>query len=74
MKSETKTVSGLNLNFWKQDEHTIHISIKNPHAGKDSWLTSIESTEKHDGKQMARTHDNLFRDLKAILEANGKWQ
>lgn len=74
MKSETKTVSGLNLNFWKQDEHTIHISIKNPHAGKDSWLTSIESTEKHDGKQMARTHDNFFRDLKAILEANGKWQ
>lgn len=73
MANETKTLAGLNLNFWKQDEHTIHMSIKNPHAGKDSWLTSIEHTDKHEGTQMARTHNNLFRDLKSILEENGKW-
>lgn len=70
---EAKTLSGLNLNIWKQDEKTIHLSIKNPHEGKDAWLTSIEHTDKHSGNQMARTHNNLFRDLKSILEANRKW-
>lgn len=70
---QEKTLTGLNLNIWKQDENTIHLSIKNPHEGKDAWLTSIEHTDKHKGNQMARTHNNLFRDLKSILEANNKW-
>ena len=68
-----KTLSELSFNMWKQDENTIHLSIKNPHNGKGAWLTSIEHTDKHNGNQMARTHNNLFRDLKSILEKNGKW-
>ncbi|MEK5205251.1 hypothetical protein NST55_28845 [Bacillus sp. FSL R10-2789] len=72
-KENKKTLSGLSFNMWKQDENTIHISMQNPHEGKDKWLTSVEHTDKHDGDQMARTHNNLFRDLKSILEANGKW-
>lgn len=73
MEKETKYLKELSLNIWQQDENTIHFKVMNPHEGKGEWLCSIEHTDKHNGKQMARTHNNLFRDLKAVLEANGKW-
>ena len=74
MDKETKYVKDCTINFWQKGEHEIHLSIQNPHKGKEALITSIEHTDKHDGKQMARTHNNLFRDLKEILVANGKWK
>jgi len=74
MEKETKYLKGCSINFWQKTDHEIHLSIQNPNAGKDGLITSIEHTDKHNGKNMARTHNNLFRDLKSILEENGKWK
>ncbi|MGG0338143.1 hypothetical protein [Priestia aryabhattai] len=73
MEKDTKYIKGCTINFWKEDENTIHLSVQNPNEGKKAFITSIEHSDKHDGKQRKRTHDNIFRDRKEILEANGKW-
>jgi Putative endonuclease segE, GIY-YIG domain len=72
-KSE-KTLSGLKLNFFQWTENEIRVTIQNPFEGKKALITSVEHTDRHHGKNKARTHNNIFKFFREVLEANGKWK
>jgi hypothetical protein len=72
-KSE-KTLSGLKLNFFQWTENEIRVTIQNPFEGKKDLITSVEHTNRHHGKNKARTHNNMFKFFKEVLDANGKWK
>ncbi|MEH6956581.1 GIY-YIG nuclease family protein [Neobacillus drentensis] len=72
-KSE-KTLSGLKLNFFQWTENEIRVTIQNPFEGKQALITSVEHTNRHHGKNKARTHNNIFNFFKEVLDANGKWK
>lgn len=69
-----KTLSGLKLNFFQWTENEIRVTIQNPHEGKASLITSVEHTNRHHGKNKARTHNNIFNYFKEVLKSNGKWK
>ena len=71
-KSE-KTLSGLKLNIFQWTENQIRVTIKNPYDGKEAHITSVEHNDLHHGVDKARTHNNLFKFFKEVLQANGKW-
>lgn len=72
MANTNKYLNNLTLNFWQADKNTINLTVQNPHKGKIGIISSIEHTDKH-GENMARTHNNLFNELKKMLIANNKW-
>ncbi|WP_335871264.1 GIY-YIG nuclease family protein [Bacillus sp. 2205SS5-2] len=73
-KKSEKTLSGLKLNFFQWTENEIRITIQNPHEGKHALISSVEHTNRHHGKNKARTHNNMFHFCKEVLQANGKWK
>jgi len=73
-KKSEKTLSGLKLNFFQWTENEIRVTIQNPHEGKKALITSVEHTNRHHGKNKARTHNNIFHFFREVLEANGKWK
>ena len=50
------------------------MTIKNPHAGKEFQWSSVEHTDKHHGRNKARTHNNLFTYFKDVLAENDLWK
>lgn len=73
-KKSEKTLSGLKLNLFQWTENEIRVTIQNPHEGKKALITSVEHTNRHHGKNKARTHNNIFHFFREVLEANGKWK
>jgi Putative endonuclease segE, GIY-YIG domain len=72
-KSE-KTLSGLTLNIFQKSNYQVNMTINNPHDGKEFHISSVEHTDKHHGNQMARTHNDLFKFFKGVLQTNRKWK
>ena len=73
-KKQTKTLKGLQLNIFQKTNTQINMTIKNPHAGKEFQWSSVEHTDKHHGKNKARTHNNLFTYFKDVLAENDLWK
>ncbi|MEI5909270.1 hypothetical protein WAK64_19650 [Bacillus spongiae] len=73
-KKSEKTLSGLKLNFFQWTKNEIRVTIQNPHEGKKALITSVEHTDRHHGKNKARTHNNIFTYFREVLQANGKWK
>jgi ribosome-associated toxin RatA of RatAB toxin-antitoxin module len=68
----SKVLNELILSIWKRDEHTIALTVKNSVTGEE-FISTVECTDKRKGRDMARTHDNLFNKLKSMLVNNNKW-
>lgn len=69
----SKALNELNLSIWQKDDYTIAITVQNKVTG-EKFISTVECTEKRNGKDMARTHDNLFNHLKDMLVQNNKWK
>jgi hypothetical protein len=51
------------------------MKVINPfESGKKEHLSCVFHTDQYHGNEMARTHNDLFRMFKAVLEGEGKWQ
>ncbi|MCY9005656.1 GIY-YIG nuclease family protein [Peribacillus frigoritolerans] len=74
MRKSMKTLSGLKLNLWQENQTEIRLSVTNPHNGRKRIISSVEHTDLHSGEDKARTHNNLFIRFKEMLESNGKWK
>jgi hypothetical protein len=73
-EDKTKYLKGINLNIWQESHYQIHLAVTNPTTGEVK-INSIEHTrEEKQNKQMKRTHNNLFDQLKQFLVDADKWK
>ncbi|MGN7397981.1 hypothetical protein ACTHO4_27380 [Peribacillus frigoritolerans] len=72
-KSE-KTLYDFKMNIWQATNHEIRIKIVNPFDhGKKEHMSCVEHNDKHHGNHMSRTHNDLFKFFKTIIEGEGLW-
>lgn len=71
-EDEGKTLNSVKFNMWRNGEHSIALKVFNPFTGEGK-LTSVEHTQQRSGKEMKRTHNDLYFKLKELLEDADKW-
>ena len=73
-KKEIRYIRDFHINFWEEDSNTIKFKVFNPDNKEEEFITSVDHTNKYDGEQKKRTHDNFFNHLRTMLEEHGKWK